>query len=207
MWENKFKSIYTYRGICIKEEKMKKVYRIFLLLLIAALIVGCSNSTKESVQDAESTQEETVQIEPPVKEEQAEKAKIENLSTPALLFFFTGVSWDYCQSQLVELQKNKELFSQFPGEIYAVSTSSEEEHNQLKTQLKLDYQLVSDPDFEIIGKANLKDTHDSHEPQSLRGFAVIDETGNIIHSQEVDPFGEEAAGIIPFAAEKLSAKQ
>jgi hypothetical protein len=46
-----------------------------------------------------------------------------------------------------------------------------------------------------------------HEPQSLRGFAIIDEAGNIIHSQEIDPFGEEAPGIIPYAAEKLSAQQ
>lgn len=186
---------------------MKKVYRIVLLLWLSALIVGCSNSPKESVQDEESTQKETVQIEPTVKEEQAEKAKVENDNTPALVFFFTGISWDYCQSQLVELQKNKELFSQFPGEVYAVSTSSDEEHNQLKTQLKLDYPLVSDPEFEIIGKVNLIDTHDTHEPQSLRGFAVMDEAGNVIHSQEIDPFGEEAAGIISFAAEKLPAKQ
>lgn len=105
------------------------------------------------------------------------------------------------------MQNKKELFSQFPGTVYAVSTSSEEEHNQLKAKLQLDYPLVSDPNFEIIGKANLIDTHDDHEPQSLRGFAIVDENGSVIHSQEIDPFGEEAAGIIPYAAEKLSAQQ
>lgn len=70
---------------------MKKVYILVLFLLFASLIVGCSNSSKESVQNEESSPKETVQNEALVQKEQEDIAKIENLDTPALVFFFTGV--------------------------------------------------------------------------------------------------------------------
>ncbi|NMD71218.1 hypothetical protein HHO41_13000 [Bacillus sp. DNRA2] len=70
---------------------MKKVYSLVLFLIFASLIVGCSNSSKESVQNEESSPKEAVQNETPVQNEQENIAKIENLDTPALVFFFTGV--------------------------------------------------------------------------------------------------------------------
>lgn len=48
---------------------------------------------------------------------------------------------------------------------------------------------------------------DKNAPKSLRGFAVLDKAGNVLHSQVIDPFGNEAEQIIPFAAEKLSSQK
>lgn len=102
------------------------------------------------------------------------------------------------------MQSKKELFSKFPGDVFAVSTASVEQHKKLKEQLGLDYPLVSDKDFLLIKKADLVNPS---EPQSLRGFAILDKKGNVIHSQEIDPFGEEAPGIISFAVKKITATQ
>ncbi len=71
----------------------------------------------------------------------------------------------------------------------------------MKEKLDLDFPLVTDEDLDLIRKANLVD---KSAPKSLRGFAVIDKAGNILHSQEVNPFGEEAENIISFAAEKIN---
>ena len=53
----------------------------------------------------------------------------------------------------------------------------------------------------MIEKAGLKDTS---EPKSLRGFVILDKKGNIIESRQLDPFGDEAANIISYAAEKIA---
>jgi alkyl hydroperoxide reductase subunit AhpC len=65
----------------------------------------------------------------------------------------------------------------------------------------LDYPLVSDEDLDLILKVKLVD---KSAPKSLRGFAVLDKAGNVLHSEEVNPFGEEAENIISFAAEKIN---
>ncbi len=45
---------------------------------------------------------------------------------------------------------------------------------------------------------------DKSAPKSLRGFAVLDKAGNVLSSEVVDPFGNEAEGIISFAAEQVA---
>jgi alkyl hydroperoxide reductase subunit AhpC len=74
----------------------------------------------------------------------------------------------------------------------------------LKEELELDYPLISDEDLDLIRKVNLVDPQ---APKSLRGFAVLDKDGKVLHSQELDPFGEEAEGIFPFAADVAAGKQ
>lgn len=71
----------------------------------------------------------------------------------------------------------------------------------MKEELDLDYPLVSDEDLELIRKAEMVD---KSAPKSLRGFAVLDKAGNVLHSEVVDPFGNEAEGIISFAAEQIT---
>lgn len=53
----------------------------------------------------------------------------------------------------------------------------------------------------MIEEADLKDPS---EPKSLRGFAILNSKGEIIEAQQLDPFGEELANIISYAAEKVS---
>lgn len=82
-----------------------------------------------------------------------------------------------------------------------MSVSTERDHKNLKKQLNLDYPLVSDDKLELIRKVELVDPN---APKSLRGFAVLDKDGNVLHSQELDPFGNEAANIFSYAAELLT---
>lgn len=70
----------------------------------------------------------------------------------------------------------------------------------MKEELGLDYPILSDKYLQLIEKAGLKDPS---EPKSLRGFAILDQSGNIIDARQLDPFGDEIANIIPYAAEKV----
>ncbi|MCM3575729.1 peroxiredoxin family protein [Mesobacillus subterraneus] len=96
------------------------------------------------------------------------------------------------------MQNRKESFSQFPGNIYAVSASSVKEHKAMKEELGLEYPVISDKDLKLIKKVNLLDPE---SPISVRGFAVLDKDGTVLHSQQIDTFGTEAEGIIPYAAD------
>jgi peroxiredoxin len=79
--------------------------------------------------------------------------------------------------------------------------ASVKDHKELKDELGLDYPLVSDEDLDLIRKVEMVD---KSAPKSLRGFAVLDKDGNVLHSEVIDPFGDNAEEIISFAAEKLS---
>jgi peroxiredoxin len=98
------------------------------------------------------------------------------------------------------LQNNIDLFASFPGDIYTLSADSVEDHQKLKADLGLDFPILSDKYLQLIEKAELKEPG---EPKSLRGFAILDENGNIIEARQLDPFGDEIANIIPYAAEKV----
>ena len=74
----------------------------------------------------------------------------------------------------------------------------------MKDELGVDYPIVSDEDLDLIRKAKLVDPQ---APKSVRGFAVLDKDGNVLHSQEIDPFGEEAEGIITYAAEMVNGEK
>ncbi|MCM3666282.1 peroxiredoxin family protein [Mesobacillus subterraneus] len=102
------------------------------------------------------------------------------------------------------MQNRKELFSQFPGNVYAVSNSSVDEHKALKEELGLEYPVISDKDMKLIRKVKMLDPE---APKAVRGFAVLDKDGKVLHSQELDPFGLEAEGIIPYAADIAAGKQ
>jgi peroxiredoxin len=92
------------------------------------------------------------------------------------------------------------LFIGFPGDIYALSSDTVDHHKELKTELGLEYPLISDKYLKLIEEAGLKDPS---EPKSLRGFAILNSKGEIIEAQQLDPFGEELANIISYAAEKV----
>ena len=162
---------------------MRKSFLFVLLIMVGALIAGCSNDGPITLVD-----------------EQGKDVVFENMERPALVFFFSGVQWDYCKSQLVELQKKKELFSQFPGDIYAVSVATVREHKNYKEKLGLDYPLLSDENLDLIRKVELVDPN---SPKSKRGFAVLDKNGKVLHAEEVDPFGDNAEEVIKFAVQKL----
>ncbi|MCM3764576.1 peroxiredoxin family protein [Neobacillus niacini] len=99
------------------------------------------------------------------------------------------------------MQKNTNLFSSFPGDIYAISADTLEHHKQLKKELNLDFPVLSDESLQMIEKAGLKDPE---EPtKSMRGFVILDNKGEVIEAQQIDPFGEAAADIISYAAEKV----
>ncbi len=88
----------------------------------------------------------------------------------------------------------------FPGKVYGLSTATVKEHKKLKEELGLDFPLLSDEKLVFIQKAKMKNPS---EHKSLRGFAIVDKAGNILHAEEVNPFGEEVESIITFATEKL----
>jgi len=165
-------------------QKRNYLMIILSLMIFTIIVTGCSPDENEKA----------------LKDDKGNIVALDNKEKPTLLFLFTGNSWDYCKSQLVELQKNKELFAGFPGDIYALSADSVEHHKELKAELGLDYPILSDKYLQMIEKADLKDPSG---PKSLRGFVILDKKGNIIESRQFDPFGDEAANIISYAAEKL----
>lgn len=73
----------------------------------------------------------------------------------------------------------------------------------MKEDLGLDYPVISDEDLKLIKKVNLLNPE---SPMALRGFAVLDKEGTVLHSQEIDTFGVEAEGIIPYAADIANGK-
>lgn len=164
----------------------KKHYILILSLLMLVIIgAGCTPNEEKSA----------------LKDDQGNTISLDTKEKPTLLFFFTGVGWDYCKSQLVELQKNNNLFSSFPGDIYALSADPVEKHKELKAELGLEFPILSDKYLKLIKEAGLKDPS---ERKSLRGFAILNSKGEIIEAQQLDPFGEELANIILYAAEKVS---
>lgn len=168
---------------------MRKLFFLIMLVVVSGIMSGCSEDGSSSLA---------------LPDDQGNEIAFEAMDQPALVFFFTGNQWDYCKSQLVELQNQKDLFSQFPGNVYAVSVSSVKEHKKLKEELELDYPLITDEDLDLIRKVKLVDPK---APKSLRGFAVLDKEGKVLHSQELNPFGEEAEEIFPFAADLANGKQ
>jgi peroxiredoxin len=160
---------------------MKKSFMFFILLIMGVLIVGCSNDTSDSSAPTPTKKVET-----------------KTVQKPALVFFFTGVSYGESNSQLVELQKHKKLFSKFPGDIYAVSRASKEKHKQLKNELQLDFKLVSDPELKMMEKVKLVNKN---------GFAIFDKNGKVIYTEQIYAFGEEAEGIIYFAMQQVDDKK
>lgn len=79
-----------------------------------------------------------------------------------------------------------------------MSVSSVKEHKKLKEKLDITYPIISDEDLKLIRKAKMVDPN---APKSVRGFAVLDKEGNVLHSQELNPFGNEAAGILQYATD------
>ncbi|CAM3805383.1 Alkyl hydroperoxide reductase subunit C/ Thiol specific antioxidant domain-containing protein [Mesobacillus thioparans] len=74
----------------------------------------------------------------------------------------------------------------------------------MKEELGLEYPVISDKDLKLIKKVNLLDPE---SPIAVRGFAVLDKDGTVLHSQEIDTFGIEADGIIPYAADIAKGKK
>jgi len=74
----------------------------------------------------------------------------------------------------------------------------------MKEELGLSYPVISDKDLELIRKVKLLDPE---APKSVRGFAVIAKDGEVLHSQQIDTFGVEAEGIIPYAADIAAGKE
>jgi alkyl hydroperoxide reductase subunit AhpC len=74
----------------------------------------------------------------------------------------------------------------------------------MKEELGLEYPVISDKDLKLIRKVRMLDPE---APKSVRGFAVLDKDGKVLHSQELDTFGLEAEGIIPYAADIAAGKQ
>ncbi|CAM3843005.1 Alkyl hydroperoxide reductase subunit C/ Thiol specific antioxidant domain-containing protein [Mesobacillus zeae] len=71
----------------------------------------------------------------------------------------------------------------------------------MKDELGLDYPVLSDEDLKLIRKVELVDPQ---FPKALRGFAVLDKNGKVLHSEEIDPFGEQASAIFEFASKKVA---
>jgi peroxiredoxin len=81
--------------------------------------------------------------------------------------------------------------------------SSVKEHKAMVGELGLDYPVLSDKDLNLIQKVQLVDPQ---APKAVRGFAVLDKDGKVLHSQQLDTFGVEAEGIISYAADIAKGK-
>ncbi len=87
----------------------------------------------------------------------------------------------------MQLQLQQSTFDELDADIYALSTDSPENHASFQTSAGLSYSLLSDPDMEIIEKAEMQNGN-----TSFRGFSVFDENGEFLHSEQNDLFGQQA---------------
>lgn len=74
----------------------------------------------------------------------------------------------------------------------------------MKDELGLEYPVISDEKLKLIKKTNMLDPE---SPIAVRGFAVLDKDGTVLHSQQIDTFGIEAEGIISYAADIAKGKK
>jgi peroxiredoxin len=96
--------------------------------------------------------------------------------------YFTGVSWQICINQLVELNKYSE--TELKGvKMYAISYSTPEEHSLIKETFNLDsFEFLSDLELEFGERFGFFDVEENN---LYRGYVGVNpETENIV--SEVD---------------------
>jgi peroxiredoxin len=109
---------------------------------------------------------------------------------PALFFFLTTYTWGICQQQLVELHKNLNELEELDIPMYIVSKDTPEElallHDALVEDLGTSLPLLSDPEFQLIEQMNMR-----NGDVAYRGYALMDEKGNLVFKTVNDHYGEE----------------
>jgi peroxiredoxin len=73
-----------------------------------------------------------------------------------LLIFFRGAWCNHCKKQLQEIERYKAEFDQQHTKLLAISCDTNFHSSLLKSFLKLSFPVISDKDFAIIDKFNLK---------------------------------------------------
>lgn len=87
----------------------------------------------------------------------------------------------------MQLQSHQETLQELDADVYALSNDSAADHASFQSAAGLSYSLLSDPDMEIIEKAEMQNGN-----TSLRGYSVFGEDGELLHSEENDLFGQQA---------------
>jgi peroxiredoxin len=109
---------------------------------------------------------------------------------PVLFFFLTTYTWGLCQQQLVELHKNLNELEELAIPMYIVSKDTPGElgilHEAMVEELGTSLPLLSDPEFQLIEQMNMR-----NGDVAYRGYALMDEKGNLVFKTVNDHYGEE----------------
>ena len=109
---------------------------------------------------------------------------------PVLFFFLTTYTWGLCQQQLVELHKNLSELEDLDIPMYIVSKDTPGElsllHDAIVEDLGTSLPLLSDPELQLIQEMNMR-----NGDVAYRGYALMDEKGNLVFKTVNDHYGEE----------------
>jgi peroxiredoxin len=152
---------------------MRKVLAVTFLVLVMAL-VGCGNDEEiVSIEGLEYNQADFDLALPDMDGNLV--TVIPNGKT--IYAYFTGVGWQVCINQLVELNNNSD---KFPGvKFYAISLSTPEEHSLVKETFKLDhFEFLTDYQGDFGERFGFIDTVES---KIYRGYLGVNPaTENIV---------------------------
>jgi peroxiredoxin len=75
---------------------------------------------------------------------------------PALVIFFRGAWCRHCQHELQDFQTHTAELNTLGVKVVAISSDTKLKSSLLKTFLKLDFSVLSDANFNLIDRLNLK---------------------------------------------------
>lgn len=113
---------------------------VSLLLLFSAVVTACGSEGEQA--DFETYQPEEARM--TLVNSDGEEVELFSTSDKSLYLYFTGVDWQICRSQLVELNKHVDELREQGVEVYAISPALPDEHRQLREEEDLGFELLSD---------------------------------------------------------------
>jgi len=112
---------------------------------------------------------------------------------PIVLAFFPGAFTRVCNHEMDTFQDRLDRFTEHDATVYGVSVDSPFVLNELREQLSLEFDLISDANREIIHEYDAATSFDQYGIDELaqRAVFVIDDSGTITYAWIADNPGQE----------------
>ena len=149
-----------------------------IILLTFILFLSACNSDNAADSDYENFEPAAISL----VDTDRNTVKIFAPEEKELYVYFTGVGWTICLTQLVQLNNRIDEFNEKGINVYAISPSSPEEHQEVVDQLELNFEILTDTTYEFGLTTGFID---EEEQIIYRGYTAVNpETNNMF--TEVD---------------------